>query len=662
MIDLSNLRLSFGGRDIFSDVSLRVEDNERVALFGINGAGKSTLLKIVAGMQKPDVGQVALGRGEVVGYLAQEAAEETSESGVSVFEFACRAFDQLQRAHARCEEIEHRMTDGSATDEDYEEYGHLHDRLAVGGGWSFESEARTVLAGLGFVQEDQDRPLSSFSGGWRMRAALAQVLLRRPSILLLDEPTNHLDLESILWLESHIKAMPASVLFITHDRSFVDNLAHRIVELELGRARTWPVPYSKFRADKSLWLETLKNAYDRQQVDIAQTERFIARFKATSTKSSAAMSRQKQLDKVERIELPPEVDRVALRFPNPPDGGSYPFILRAVGKSYGEHRVLTGVELSISRGEKVALVGVNGAGKSTLLHLFAQKFPPTEGELGIGHKTEIGLFAQYDDLPEDEQDRAIGDILYDAAPGGTLRTKVRTLLGTLLFSGDDAEKPYRVLSGGEKARVRLGLLLLRPNNALLLDEPTNHLDLATREAMVEALKAWPGTLVFVSHDRLFTRELAGRILAVGGGRVVDWPGTYEEYLSVAGDGSAPGLSHLADFDALRRKNETAAPKGKPESVKSAPAKAGELPAAKAPESSKPTDREAQKEDRRKRKRLEDLETRIQALDAALRELDERMVAPGFFDDHEVSSKALAERERLAREQESAWAEVGALEA
>jgi ATP-binding cassette subfamily F protein 3 len=320
------------------------------------------------------------------------------------------------------------------------------------------------------------------------------------------------------------------------------------------------------------------------------------------------------------------------------------------------------VELSISRGEKVALVGVNGAGKSTLLHLFAQKFPPTEGELGIGHKTEIGLFAQYDDLPEDEQDRAIGDILYDAAPGGTLRTKVRTLLGTLLFSGDDAEKPYRVLSGGEKARVRLGLLLLRPNNALLLDEPTNHLDLATREAMVEALKAWPGTLVFVSHDRLFTRELAGRILAVGGGRVVDWPGTYEEYLSVAGDGSAPGLSHLADFDALRRKNETAAPKGKPESVKSAPAKAGELPAAKAPESSKPTDREAQKEDRRKRKRLEDLETRIQALDVALRELDERMVAPGFFDDHEVSSKALAERERLAREQESAWAEVGALEA
>jgi ATP-binding cassette subfamily F protein 3 len=662
MIDLSNLKLSFGGQDVFTDVSLRVEDNERVALFGINGAGKSTLLKVVAGLQKPDAGQVALGRGEVLGYLTQEVAESTSEAGISVFEYACRAFDELQKAHLRCEEIEHRMTDGSATDEDYEEYGHLHDRLAVAGGWSFESEARTVLAGLGFDQEEQDRPLSSFSGGWRMRAALAQVLLRRPSVLLLDEPTNHLDLESILWLENHIKAMPASVLFITHDRSFVDNLANRIVELELGRARAWPVPYAKFRADKTLWLETVKNAYDRQKVDIAQTERFIARFKATSTKSSAAMSRQKQLDKVERIELPPEVDRVALRFPNPPDGGAYPFILRGVGKCYGEHRVLTGVELSVSRGEKVALVGVNGAGKSTLLHLFAQKFPPTEGELGIGHKTEIGLFAQYDDLPDDEQDRAIGDILYDAAPRGTLRTKVRTLLGTLLFSGDDSDKPYKVLSGGEKARVRLGLLLLRSNNTLLLDEPTNHLDLATREAMVEALKAWPGTLVFVSHDRLFTRELAGRILAVGGGRVVDWPGTYEEYLSVAGDGSAPGLSHLMDFDAVRRKTEVSAPKAKTESVKPVAAKAVQAPAAKAPEPAKPIDREVQKEERRKRKRMDELEARIIALDASLKALDERLATPGFFDDYEVSSKALAEREKLAREQESAWAEVGTLEA
>jgi ATP-binding cassette, subfamily F, member 3 len=654
MIDLSSLRLSFGGRDIFQDVSLRVEDNERVALFGINGAGKSTLLKVISGQQKPDAGEVALGRGEVVGYLAQEAAEDTSESGATVFEYACRAFEALQTAHTRCEEIEHRMTDGTATDEDYEEYGHLHDRLAVGGGWSFESDARTVLAGLGFTQEEQDRPLSSFSGGWRMRAALAQVLLRRPSVLLLDEPTNHLDLESIMWLEGHIKSMPASVLFITHDRSFVDNLAHRIVELELGKARSWPVPYAKFRAEKTLWLETVKNAYERQQNDINQAERFIARFKATSTKSSVAMSRQKQLDKVERIELPPEVDKVSLRFPPPPDGGAYPFILRNVSKSYGDLQVLSGVEMSISRGEKVALVGVNGAGKSTLLHLFSQKFPPTSGELGIGHKTEIGLFAQYDDLPDDEQDRHIGDILYDAAPRGTLRTKVRTLLGTLLFSGDDADKPYRVLSGGEKARVRLGLLLLRPNNCLLLDEPTNHLDLATREAMVEALSQWPGTLVFVSHDRLFTRALAGRILAVGGGRVVDWPGSYDEYLAIAGDGNAPGLAHLQDFDARRRQTEAPKP--------SAPKKAEAKTAPVAPPvANKPIDRDAQKEERRKKKRLEELEARLDTLETRLAELDAQMSAPGFFDDRDASSKALAERDKLVKEQESAWTEVGTLE-
>ena len=661
MIDLSNLRLSFGGRDIFSDVSLRVEDNERVALFGINGAGKSTLLKVISGMQKPDAGEVALGRGEVVGYLAQEAAVDTSESGISVFEYACRAFEELQRAHTRCEEIEHRMTDGSATDEDYEEYGHLHDRLAVGGGWSFESDARTVLAGLGFSQEEQDRPLSSFSGGWRMRAALAQVLLRRPSVLLLDEPTNHLDLESIMWLENHIKAMPASVLFITHDRSFVDNLANRIVELELGKARSWPVPYAKFRADKVLWLETLKNAYDRQQADIAQAERFISRFKATSTKSSVAMSRQKQLDKVERIELPPEVNKVSLRFPTPPDGGAYPFILRNVAKSYGDKKVLENVEVSINRGEKVALVGVNGAGKSTLLHLFAQKFPPTSGELGIGHKTEIGLFAQYDDLPEDELDRPIGDILYDAAPGGTLRTKIRTLLGSLLFSGEDAEKKYRVLSGGEKARVRLGLLLLRSNNCLLLDEPTNHLDLATREAMVEALKQWPGTLVFVSHDRLFTRELAGRILAVGGGRVVDWPGTYDEYLAIAGDGDAPGLAHLADFDARRRQTEAQkAPVQVKKEAKPAPV-AASAPTPAPTVAGKPIDRDAQKEERRKKKRLEELEARLSKIESLVAELDAKMTAPGFFDDREASSQALQERDRLVKEQEAAWSEVEQLE-
>lgn len=671
MIDLSELRLSFGERDIFKSVSLRVEDNERVALFGINGAGKSTLLKVVSGEQTPDGGTLALGRGEVIGYLAQTAAEATAEPGVSVFQYACKAFENLQKAHARCEEIEHRMADMTATDEEYEEYGHLHDRLAVAGGWSFESEAATVLAGLGFTQEMQQRELASYSGGWRMRAALAEVLLRRPTVLLLDEPTNHLDLESILWLESHIKSMPASVLFISHDRSFVDNVANRIVELELGQARAWPVPYAKFRADKTLWLETVKNSYDRQQADIAQAERFIQRFKATSSKSSVAMSRQKQLDRVERIELPPEVDKVALRFPIPPEGSAYPFILRNVCKSYGDKKVLENVEISLNRGEKVALVGVNGAGKSTLLHLFAQKFPPTSGELGIGAKTEIGLFAQYDDLPDDELDRPIGDILYDAAPGGTARTKVRTLLGTLLFSGDDADKPYRVLSGGEKARVRLGLILLRANNVLLLDEPTNHLDLATREAMVEALKAWPGTLVFVSHDRLFTQELAGRILAVGGGRVVDWPGTYLEYLAIAGDGDAPGLAHLKDFDARRNGAEEAAKKEAAQKARAkddaarkevqakaeADARKHAEPAAKG----QPLDREAQKEDRRRRKRLEELEARIEKLDGEVAALDARMAKPGFFDDHDASSKALAERSRLVAEQESAWAEVGTLE-
>jgi ATP-binding cassette, subfamily F, member 3 len=646
MIDLSEIRLSYGERDIFKNVSLRVEDGERVALFGINGAGKSTLLKIIAGQVKPDAGNLALGRGETVGYLTQDSAEDTSEAGVSVFEYACRAFDGLQAAHARCEEIEHRMEAMTATDEEYEEYSHLHDRLAVSGGWSFESEASTVLAGLGFDEVMQGRELASFSGGWRMRAALALVLLRRPTVLLLDEPTNHLDLESIMWLEGHIKSMPASVLFITHDRSFVDNLANRIVELELGGVRTWPSPYAKFRAEKELWLETLKNSYERQKADIAQAERFITRFKATSSKSSVAMSRQKQLDKVERIELPPEVNKVALRFPTPPDSGAYPFVLRGVAKSYGEKQVLNDVDISISRGQKVALLGVNGAGKSTLLHLFAKKFPATAGELLFGAKTEVGLFAQYDDLPEDDQDRHIGDILYDAAPGGTPRVKIRTLLGTLLFSGDDAEKPYRVLSGGEKARVRLGLLLLRAHNVLLLDEPTNHLDLATREAMVEALKEWSGTLVFVSHDRIFTKALADRILAVGGGRVLDWPGTYEEYLAIAGDGAAPGLAHLADVDARRTGAEQAAQKAnKAESVKSE-SKAD-------PEAEK----ERLKEEKKRKRRAEELEKQIEKIEGSIATLDEEMALPGFFDDKIASAKTLQKRKDFEAQLDAAWKEL-----
>jgi len=647
MIDLSELRLSFGERDIFKNVSLRVEDGERVALFGINGAGKSTLLKIIAGMVKPDQGTLALGRGETVGYLSQDAAEDTSEAGITVFEYACRAFEGLQAAHARCEEIEHAMEAMTATEEEYEEYSHLHDRLAVSGGWSFESEAATVLAGLGFTQEMQVRELASYSGGWRMRAALAQVLLRRPTVLLLDEPTNHLDLESIMWLEGHIKSMPASVLFITHDQSFVDNLAHRIVELELGVARTWPSPYAKFRAEKTLWIETLKNSFDRQQADIAQAERFISRFKATSSKSSVAMSRQKQLDKVERIELPPEVNKVALRFPAPPDSGAYPFVMREGGKAYEDKVVLSGVDLSIHRGQKVALLGVNGAGKSTLLHLLSKKFPVTEGELLFGAKTEVGLFAQYDDLPEDDQDRHIGDILYDAAPGGTARVKIRTLLGTLLFSGDDAEKPYRVLSGGEKARVRLGLILLKSHNVLLLDEPTNHLDLATREAMVEALKEWPGTLVFVSHDRIFTRALADRILAVGGGRVVDWPGTYDEYLAIAGDGSAPGLAHLSDVSARRTGAEQEAQKK---------GKAAKEEARLDPEAEK----ERAKEEKRKKRRIEELEKQVEKTEATIATLDEEMAHPGFFDDKVGSAKVLARRKDLEAQLELVWKELEAL--
>jgi len=647
MIDLSELRLSFGERDIFKNVSLRVEDGERVALFGINGAGKSTLLKIIAGMVKPDQGTLALGRGETVGYLSQDAAEDTSEAGITVFEYACRAFDGLQAAHARCEEIEHRMEAMTATEEEYEEYSHLHDRLAVSGGWSFESEAATVLAGLGFTQEMQLRELASYSGGWRMRAALAQVLLRRPTVLLLDEPTNHLDLESILWLEGHIKSMPASVLFITHDKSFVDNLAHRIVELELGVARAWPAPYAKFRAEKELWLETLKNSYERQQADIAQAERFITRFKATSSKSSVAMSRQKQLDKVERIELPPEVNKVALRFPAPPDSGAYPFVMREGGKAYDDKVVLSGVDLSIHRGQKVALLGVNGAGKSTLLHLFAKKFPVTEGELLFGAKTEIGLFAQYDDLPDDDQDRQIGDILYDAAPGGTARVKIRTLLGTLLFSGDDAEKPYRVLSGGEKARVRLGLILLKSHNVLLLDEPTNHLDLATREAMVEALKEWPGTLVFVSHDRIFTRALADRILAVGGGRVVDWPGTYDEYLAIAGDGAAPGLAHLSDVSARRSGAEQEAQK-KGKAAKDEPKLDPEA------------EKERAKEEKKKKRRIEELEKQVEKTEAEIAKLDEEMAHPGFFDHKLQSAKVLEARKALEGKLELVWKELETL--
>jgi ATP-binding cassette subfamily F protein 3 len=532
MIQFSAAGKRFGPKLLFDSVDWMITPRDRIGLVGANGTGKSTLLRLLAGLEQLDHGTLSIAKGLTIGYLPQEGL---TLSGRTVLDEAMSVFAPLkqleQELHSAGEEIARADPASAGYAALAARYQRIEGELRTRDAYSVEARAAAVLHGLGFAKEDWRRATDEFSGGWQMRIALAKLLLEKPDLLLLDEPTNHLDLETRNWLESYLAAYPNAYVLISHDRYFLDVTVTKIVEIWNRRVHFYSGAYEKYLMEKQQRKEQLEAAYKNQRAKIEQLEEFIRRFRAQATKAKQVQSRIKELERIERIELDGNVEEAAtihFAFPQPRASGRTVVEARGLAKSYGEKRVLAGVDLLIERGERIALVGANGAGKSTLIRLLAGADAPTEGELRFGHNVEPDYFAQ-DQFKALDAERRIYDDLAATAP--TMReTELRSLLGCFLFSGDDAFKPFGVLSGGERNRYALAKLLVHPANFLLLDEPTNHLDLRAKDVLLDALRDYNGTVVFVSHDRYFIDKLATRVLEVGGGRVRSYPGNYEDYL------------------------------------------------------------------------------------------------------------------------------------
>jgi ATP-binding cassette subfamily F protein 3 len=529
MIQLSGAGKRYGHKLLFEGVDWLITPESRIGLVGANGTGKSTVMKILAGFESLDYGTISRAKGISAGYLPQDGLTLT---GRSIFAECMSVFDDLHSIEKEMESLTRSMSELDHTGSDYAEvadrYQKLEHEFRARDGYTLEAEVGKVLTGLGFHRDDWTRLTDEFSGGWQMRIALAKLLLQKPNLLLLDEPTNHLDLEARNWLEEYLTSYPNAFVLISHDRYFLDVTVKRIVEIWNKQVHTYVGNYDQYLTAKTMRKEQLEAAYKTQRERIEQLEVFINRFRYTATKAKQVQSRIKELEKVERIEIPDEEKTVHFSFPQPKPSGRIVAEFADVAKSYGDHKVFANVNFMIERGERVALVGVNGAGKSTLIKLFAGQEPLTAGEFKLGHNVEPDYFAQ-DQYKELDQEARILDDLGELAPAST-QTQLRSLLGCFLFSGDDVFKRIGVLSGGERNRYALLKMLLHPANFLLLDEPTNHLDLRAKDVLLEALMKYTGTVVFVSHDRYFIDNLATRVFEIGDGRVEIYPGNYEDYL------------------------------------------------------------------------------------------------------------------------------------
>jgi ATP-binding cassette subfamily F protein 3 len=530
MISLAGVSKRYGSQVVLQDVAWSVPDGARVGLTGPNGAGKSTILKILAGVLEPDAGTVAVPRGAQVGYLPQHIM---GLGGVSVLDHALAAFADLHALEERRGQLEHQL---ATVDPQSDDYAAIMDRyMAVCEEWDhrgrydIESETETVLHGLGFGDGDMDRDLGALSGGWQMRAALAQLLLRRPDVLLLDEPTNYLDLEARNWLEEFLAAYQGTVVMVAHDRYFLDVAVDHIAEVLHGKVTDYAMNYSRYLAERETRLELARAAYENQKEEVERIEAFISRFRYQASKAALVQSRVKQLEKIERLPPPDGHERVLkIRLPEAPRGGRITLALDGAHKRYGDHEVYGGIDLAIERGTRVALVGPNGAGKTTLLKMLAGELPIDGGTRTVGHNVRIGYFAQ-DHAESLDSERSV---LAEVMSVSTVETAphVRGLLGAFLFSGDAVEKRVGVLSGGERSRLALAKLLLEPVNCLLLDEPTNHLDLAAKEVLLDALQAYGGSIVIVAHDRWILDHLPTQVIEVGHGRAERYLGNYEDYV------------------------------------------------------------------------------------------------------------------------------------
>lgn len=530
MISVNNLTIEFGARPLFTDVSFVINPKDRVALVGKNGAGKSTLLKILAGEQQPTAGVVALQKGSTLGYLPQVMVLSDEHTVLEEAEKAFADISQLQERIARENQELAERTDYES--EDYlklvEAFAHDNERFTMMGGLNYHAELERTLQGLGFQRSDFDRPTREFSGGWRMRIELAKLLMRQPDVLLLDEPTNHLDIESIRWLEQFLAKSPSAVVLVSHDRAFINNVTNRTMEISCGKITDYKVKYNEFMDLRQERREQQLRAYENQQKEIADIQDFIERFRYKPTKSVQVQSRIKQLEKIVPIEVD-EVDNSFLHLKFPPCNrcGDYPIICEDVTKRYGEHTVFHNVNLTIKRGEKVAFVGKNGEGKSTLVKCIMDEIP-FDGHLKLGHNVELGYYAQNQAQLLDENKTVFQTI--DDVAKGDVRLKIRDILGAFMFGGEASDKKVKVLSGGERSRLAMIRLLLEPVNLLILDEPTNHLDMRTKDVLKEAILAFDGTVILVSHDRDFLDGLVSKVYEFGGGNVREHIGGIYDFL------------------------------------------------------------------------------------------------------------------------------------
>ena len=530
MISVESLKVEFGVKPLFHDASFVINDRDRIALVGKNGAGKSTLLKILCGQQKPTAGQVAIPRDTTIGYLPQVMV---LQDDTTVREEARKAFSGTIRMKERIERMERELAERD--DYDSESYTQLvdrftqeHDRFQMMGGGNYEAELERTLTGLGFLRTDLDRPTSEFSGGWRMRIELAKILLQRPDVLLLDEPTNHLDIESIQWLEQFLATSSSAVVLVSHDRAFINNVTNRTLEITCGQIVDYKVRYDQYVVVRAERREQQLRAYENQQREIADMKEFIERFRYKPTKAVQVQSRIKQLAKIVPIEID-EVDNATMHLKFPPclRSGDFPIICDSVKKAYGEHTVFSDVTFTIRRGEKVAFVGKNGEGKSTLVKCIMGEIP-FEGSLRVGHNVQIGYFAQNQAQLLDGE-RTVYDTI-DYVAKGDIRPRINDILGAFMFGGENSEKKVKVLSGGERSRLAIIRLLLEPVNLLILDEPTNHLDMPSKDVLKEAIRAFDGTAIIVSHDREFLDGLVTKVYEFGNGKVREHLGGIYDFL------------------------------------------------------------------------------------------------------------------------------------
>jgi ATP-binding cassette subfamily F protein 3 len=645
MIQISALTKTFGARVIFDAVTWQIDDGERVGLCGPNGAGKTTLLRMLAGLEELDSGAVLKPAGLTVGYLPQDGL---IHHGRTLVDEASSAFGDLLDMKREIHDLEERLGDTAVPEDEHGRmlvrYAELQDHFRTREGYTIDLKVSTVLRGLGFTPEDFDRPTETFSGGWQMRIALAKLLLGRPGLLLLDEPTNHLDLEARNWLEEYLAGYPHAVILVSHDRYFLDAVVTRITEVWLRGLDDYACNYSKYLVERDERIARLREAKKQQDEEIARVKLFIDRFRYQATKASQVQSRIKMLEKVVPIEVPPERPTVHFQFPPCVKSGRTVLELRGAAKRYGDKLVFRHVDLHIERGDRIALIGPNGAGKSTLMRMLSGVEAADTGSRREGHQVVAQYFAQ-DEATRLDPALTVYETLSSGSPMHMVPA-IRNILGGFLFSGDDVFKRAGVLSGGERTRLAVARMLLRPANLLLLDEPTNHLDIDSKDVLLDALEDFGGTLILVSHDRYFVDRLATKIVEVGGGEALVYPGTYEEFRHARQRAAA------AQASAGSAARASAAPAPRP-ARREAPMRGN---GSRPPQGDRDQQKRVQAEERRRRRaeearqaRIAALESRIAAREEEMRAIESSMASPGFYADMEAARPVIDRHQALMYE-------------